>query len=286
MTDISEPVTPGLYAAMNGDMYIRDCTDSYPWMSIQRAVSDTIGCERLWFKWSELLDTLKQDELPVTRIGPELIRVIQQGLTRSDMLIGINGADGDRTMLGPCTLTDVSGGVLDVTIRGPLDNALATMLSNIRALASFESSRSWTRIPPDKAEENDMALFLDERNGLHRSFPLSRMDGGLGLDASYDHILVINDDGTVASGILDPIVYTARPVRAVEPSGMGMYRTRSGRTLFRIDSALDERWVTADFDVACGRRMVDWDTVVGSLDDSEFPLKRIDEKGRDHEIQC
>lgn len=278
MTEISEPMTPGLYAAMNGDMYLRDCTDSYPWMSITRAASDTSGCERLWFRWSELVDRFQQDELPVTWIGPELIRVIQRGLARSGMLIGINGADGDRTMLGPCVLTDVSDGVLDVTIRGPLDNTLATMLSNIRALASFESSQSWTRIPPDKADENDMALFLDERSGLHRSFPLSRMDGGLGLDASYDHILVINDDGTTAPGILDLVVYTARPVRAVEPSGMGMYRTRSGRTLFRIDSALDERWVTADFDIACGRRMVDWDTVIRSLDDSEFPLKRVDEK--------
>lgn len=278
MTEISEPLTPGLCAAMNGDMYIKDSTDSYPWMSIKRAVSDTNGCEMLWFRWSELLERFEQDELPVALIGPELIRVIQQGLTRSDMLIGINGADGDRTVLGPCAVKGVSDGVIDVTIRGSLDNTLATMLSNIRALDSFESSQSWRRIPPDKAEENDMALFLDERNGLHRSFMLSRMDGGLGLDADYDHILVIDDDGTTAPGILDLIVYTARPVRSIEPSDMGMYRTRSGRTLFRIDSALDERWVTADFDVACGRRMVDWDTLVRSLDDSEFPLKRVDEK--------
>lgn len=47
----------------------------------------------------------------------------------------------------------------------------------------------------------------------------------------------------------------------IEPATPGLYAT-----------------VTADFDVACGRRMIDWDTVVGSLDDSEFPLKRIDEK--------
>lgn len=278
MTEISEPVTPGLYAAMNGHMYVKDGSGDRPWMSVELAVRDDSDDCQWWFDWSELLDTLRQDELPLTRITPEQIRLVRQGFARPDMLIGINGADGDRTMLGPCALTDVSDGVLDVTIRGSLDNTLATMLSNIRALDSFESSQSWRRIPPDKADENDMALFLDERNGLHRSFMLSRMDGGLGLDAGYDHILVINDDGTVASGILDLIVYTARSVRSIEPSGMGMYRTRSGRTLFRIDSALDERWVTADFDVACGRRMVDWGTLVGSLDDSEFPLKRIDEK--------
>ena len=278
MTEISEPATPGLYAAMNGDMYVKDGSGDRPWMSVELAIRDDSDDGQWWFDWSELLDTLRQDELPLTRINPEQIRLVQQGLTRSDMLIGINGADGDRTMLGPCVLTDVSDGVLDVTIRGHLDNTLATMLSNIRALDSFESSQSWTRIPPDKAEKNDMVLFLDERNGLHRSFVLSRMDGGFGLDAGYDHILVINNDGTVASGILDLIVYTARPARSIEPGGMGMYRTRSGRTLFRIDSALDERWVTADFDVAFGRRMVDWDTLVGSLDDSEFPLKRVDEK--------
>lgn len=281
MTDISEPVTPGLYAAMNGGMYVKDGSGDRPWMSVELAIRDDSDDGQWWFDWSELLDTLRQDEFPLTRIDPEQIRLIRQGLTRSDMLIGINGADGDRTMLGPCVVTDVSDGVLDVTIRGPLDNTLATMLSSIRAPLSFESSQSWTRIPPDKAEEKDMALFLDERSGLHRSFPLSRMDGGLGLDASYDHTLVINDDGTVVSGILDLVVYTARQVRPIEPSCMGMYRTRSGRTLFRIDSALDERWVTADFDVACGRRMVDWDTVVGSLDESEFPLKKIDEKGEE-----
>lgn len=125
MTDFIEPNLPGLYVTANGDLYLKDSSEMRCWMDVDAATRYSETSEhRVWFEWYEMTEKFSPDDLPLTRISPDMVRAILQGLVPFTVAFGIKGVNGVTTMLGPCIIENVSDGVFDVTIRDTLDETV------------------------------------------------------------------------------------------------------------------------------------------------------------------